>query len=278
MKKMTIKSAINPDTSDTAAEFLARSSGLSKVKVKDAMSKGAFWIKDRKGKLKRLRKATRLLKGGNYIEFYYSETLLSKVPPTALCFEDYTHYSVWHKPAGLMSQGTKYGDHCSLLRQAEVHFNSRRKVFLIHRLDREASGLVLIAHNSKAASRLSNLFQKQLIIKEYHLVVLGNISDLKCSKIELPLDGKPALTECKVLSYDRQNNTSTIKATIKTGRYHQIRRHFDMIGHPVMGDPKYGNGNKNLEGMKLSAVSLTFHCPFSNKERQLRIPDSKVER
>jgi tRNA pseudouridine32 synthase/23S rRNA pseudouridine746 synthase len=273
MKKITIKTTIEPYASETAAEFIARSTGLSKAKVKDSMNKGAVWIKDRKGKLNRLRKATRVLKEGDYIEFYYSETLLSKKPPAAHCLEDCTHYSIWYKPADLLSQGTKYGDHCSLLRQAEVHFNSQRKVFLVHRLDREASGLVLIAHSSKAASSLSSLFQTQQIIKEYHVEVMGNISDLNSCKIDLPLDNKSALTEFEVMSYDSKSNTSNIKATIKTGRYHQIRRHFDLIGHPVIGDPKYGKGNKNREGMKLSAISLTFQCPFSIQERHFRVSD-----
>jgi tRNA pseudouridine32 synthase/23S rRNA pseudouridine746 synthase len=62
-------------------------------------------------------------------------------------------------------------------------------------------------------------------------------------------------------------------AMIKTGRYHQIRRHFNMISHPVIGDPKYDRGNKNIEGMKLSAVSINFSCPFINREVEFRMPD-----
>lgn len=107
MKKMTINTTIERDDAGTAAEFLTMRSGLSKAKVKDSMNKGAVWIKDRKGKLKRLRKATHLLREGDRIEFYYSETLLSKKPPAAHCLEDFTDYSVWFKPADLLSQGTK---------------------------------------------------------------------------------------------------------------------------------------------------------------------------
>ncbi len=271
MKKMVIKTSIAPNTSHNAAELLSGMSGLSKAKVKDAMNKGAFWIKDKKGKLRRIRKATYTLYSGNSIEFYYNDKLLSKKPPAIQCVEDLIHYSVWLKPAGLMSQGTKYGDHCSLLRQVEVFFNPKREVFLVHRLDMEASGLMLIAHNRKAASKLSGLFQKHQIIKEYHIEVLGNISNMQSNRIELPLDDKPALTEFKVLSYNSKSNTSMVTASITTGRYHQIRRHFNMIGHPVIGDPKYGKGNKNSEGLRLSAVTLSFLCPFANKKRTLHM-------
>ncbi len=66
--------------------------------------------------------------------------------------------------------------------------------------------------------------------------------------------------------YDARKNTSAVDVVIQTGRRHQIRRHFDGIGHPVMGDPAYGSGNKNSEGLRLAAISLTFRCPFSREK------------
>jgi tRNA pseudouridine32 synthase/23S rRNA pseudouridine746 synthase len=167
-----------------------------------------------------------------------------------------------------MSQGTKYGDHCSLLRQAALYFKSKRKVYLIHRLDREAAGLVLLAHDKTAAGRLSHLFQKQQIIKRYTARVLGNFTrTLPADKIDLALDGKAALTEFAVDRYDKETDTSRVHIVIRTGRKHQIRRHFEMIGHPVIGDPRYGEGNKNSEGMQLAATALEFQCPFKKKKR-----------
>lgn len=53
---------------------------------------------------------------------------------------------------------------------------------------------------------------------------------------------------------------------IETGRLHQIRRHFEMIGHPVIGDPRYGKGNKNNEGLRLKCVEIAFHCPIHNTQ------------
>jgi tRNA pseudouridine32 synthase/23S rRNA pseudouridine746 synthase len=86
-----------------------------------------------------------------------------------------------------------------------------------------------------------------------------------CS-LRLPLGGREAVTEFAVRSYDAAGNTTTVDVVIRTGRLHQIRRHFDMIGFPVMGDPRYGKGNKNTEGMKLHALSLRFRCPFTGSD------------
>jgi tRNA pseudouridine32 synthase/23S rRNA pseudouridine746 synthase len=255
----------------TACDFLASKTGLSKMKVKDAMNKGAVWIK-KKGRLQRLRKATTLLQAGAHIEIHYDESLLSLVPPKPSLISDQVHYSTWLKPSGLMAQGTMFGDHCSLLRQAELFFQMKRPVFLVHRLDRESDGIMLIAHSKEAAAMLSDIFRKKEIIKEYRVEVLGSLGEQGGKEtIDLPIDGKTAVTDYEVLSHDFQNNTTTVSAFIKTGRLHQIRRHFDMIGHPVMGDPQYGKGNKNREGMKLTAASLKFRCPFSRREVEFRI-------
>ena len=89
---------------------------------------------------------------------------------------------------------------------------------------------------------------------------------MTADKIDLALDGKPALTEVTVDDYDQQTHTSRVFIVIRTGRKHQIRRHFEMIGYPVMGDPRYGKGNKNEDGMQLAATALEFQCPFTNKK------------
>ncbi|TAN40924.1 MAG: RluA family pseudouridine synthase [Nitrospirae bacterium] len=265
-KKLSLRTDFKGPKAVAAADLLAELTGLSKMRIKDAMNKGAVWILRKKGGLQRLRRASADLKPGTHIELYYDEELLSLKPPEASCLHDQGHYSVWLKPAGLLSQGTKYGDHCSLLRQAELYFGLRREVWLIHRLDREASGLMLIAHTKDAAGVLSELFRKDLIVKKYRLEVLGDLTARgKSGTIDLPLDDKPAVTDYEAGEYDPARNLTPVVAVIRTGRLHQIRRHFDMIGFPVIGDPQYGTGNKNRTGMKLEAVSLSFLCPYRNE-------------
>jgi tRNA pseudouridine32 synthase/23S rRNA pseudouridine746 synthase len=265
MEKFSLKKSAGSHDPKTACDFLAAQTGLSKSRIKDAMAKGAVWIKKKKrGARRRLRRATTLLNPGDFLELYYDEKLLALKPPQSECVKDLSRYSVWYKPAGLMTQGTMYGDHCSLLRQAEIFFGPSGNVFLVHRLDREASGLVLIAHDSGAAAKLSELFRKNQIIKRYRVEVLGNLAqETHHGTITLPLDNNPAITEFEVGEYDPNRNISTATVIIKTGRLHQIRRHFDMIGFPLMGDPRYGKGNKTSDGMKLSAERLEFRCPFT---------------
>jgi tRNA pseudouridine32 synthase/23S rRNA pseudouridine746 synthase len=163
------------------------------------MNKGAVWIKKKSGGMKRLRRASASLLQGDRIEIYYDSELLSLKPPEARCLSDQQHYSVWHKPAGLLAQGTNYGDHCSLMRQAELYFRSSREIFLVHRLDREASGVMVLAHSKDAAAKLSGLFQKNLVIKRYRIEVPGNLGERGLhGTIELPLDGKASFTEYDV--------------------------------------------------------------------------------
>jgi len=276
MKRAVLRAAVTHEDQVTVCDFLSRKSGLPKGRVKDAMNKGAVWLQRKKGGLRRMRRATSLLRAGDRVECYYDEELLSLQPPKATCVSDRERYSVWYKPAGLMAQGTMYGDHCSLVRQAELFFRSSREVFPVHRLDREAAGLMLLAHSRDAAARLSELFQKKCIVKRYRAEVMGNPAEkARPGRIELPLDGKPSITEFEMESYDPECNVATVNVVIRTGRFHQIRRHFDMIGSPVMGDPKYGKGNKNREGMKLRAVSLQFRCPFFGRDMEFSIPETQ---
>jgi tRNA pseudouridine32 synthase/23S rRNA pseudouridine746 synthase len=269
LKKMTV---LKGDPL-VAADFLVAASGLSKTKVKDAMNKGAVWIKRTKGKPNRLRTATAALRPGDQLELYYDAELLAKKPPVANRVADRQNYSIWLKPAGLLAQGTMYGDHCSLMRQADLFFGLQREIFLVHRLDREAVGLMVLAHSSQAAAAFSEIFRNNLIIKKYRTEVRGDLrKKAPQGTIDIPLDNKPAVTAYEVESYNAETDTTLVSVIIKTGRLHQIRRHFDMIGFPVIGDPRYGTDNKNASGMKLEAVSLSFRCPFLKKEVEYKIP------
>jgi tRNA pseudouridine32 synthase / 23S rRNA pseudouridine746 synthase len=262
--KIILKKTVLAGDPLQSCEFLALHSGLPKARIKDSMNKGAAWI-CRKGRgRERMRRATSVLKQGDIVELFYDQAILSIDLPQAHCLMDLGHYSIWDKPAGLLTQGTEYGDHCSLLRQVELFFSPRRDVYPVHRLDREAKGLVLVAHSSQAAGRVTKLFQGRAITKRYQTEVLGLLEPDQ-GTIDTPLDQKSALTRYTVLSRDPNTNISTLLVEIETGRLHQIRRHLASIGHPVMGDPRYGKGNKDGKPMRLIACALEFQCPFTGK-------------
>ena len=172
----TLRITVASEDAGTACDLIASRTRLAKSRVKDAMVKGAVWLTAKKGGRKRLRKATAQPEPGDVLELFYDTRLLAVKPPLARCLHDAGQYSVWLKPAGLLAQGTDYGDHCSLVRQVEVHFRMKRPVLPVHRLDREAAGLMVLAHTKTAAAKLSRLLQDNAIDKQYRVTVLGRLS------------------------------------------------------------------------------------------------------
>lgn len=265
MQVIRLKHIVVPDDPATLCDLLAVHSGLSKSRVKKAMTCGAVWKARPGAKLRRVRRATTRVQSGDCVALYYDASILNRIPPAARCIRDLRAYSIWFKPANLMTQGSLFGDHASLIRQAELFFAPRRKAYPVHRLDRETSGLLLVAHTSKAAARLSRMFASRKIQKTYRAWVLGDLrSQGATGTIDRQLDKRRAVTQYEHLTYDAPSNRSLVQVTPVTGRRHQIRRHFDAIGHPVMGDPRYGSGNKNESGLQLIAYGLSFDCPLGN--------------
>lgn len=248
-----------------ACTLLARFSGLSKSRVKETMIKGGVWLQKRgKGKSARLRRATFLPRGGDLLRLHHDPEILARTAQHAQLVADRGHYSVWNKPAGMPSQGTLFADHCSLLHQAKSAFSPRRPALPVHRLDREAKGLVIVAHSPEAAARLSRIFAGGEVEKTYVASVLGRLTQ-KHGIIDIPLDGRKAATGFRVIKTSEEPSSSRVEVRLFTGRKHQIRRHLAAIGHPILGDPRYGRGNACAAGLQLTAVRLVFTCPFSGK-------------
>jgi tRNA pseudouridine32 synthase / 23S rRNA pseudouridine746 synthase len=147
-----------------------------------------------------------------------------------------------------------------------VHFKSKRKVYPVHRLDREAAGLIMVAHSEEAAAWLSRLFAEHRVIKRYQVEVLG-LPEKDEGIIKDPIDGKAAVSRYRVIARNPKEDTSTLLVEIETGRMHQIRRHLAGAGIPVMGDPRYGTGNKDGKPMRLVACELRWQCPITGEER-----------
>lgn len=256
-------------TGADAPGLLAQASGLSRQRVKDAMAKGAVWLTQGRRRPQRLRRVTAPLTSGDRLALFYDSEILARTPRPAACVADCRRYSVWHKPAGLLVEGSRYGDHATLLRQVEVHFTPARRAWLVHRLDLEAAGLLLLAHTAEAAARLSALFQARAIDKRYLIEVQGRLAvPGAAGSIALPVDGRPAATDYHVVSHPPARDMSCVAVSMRSGRHHQIRRHFAAIGHPVLGDPKYGTGNAHPAGLRLAAVALAFADPWSGEPVQ----------
>jgi tRNA pseudouridine32 synthase / 23S rRNA pseudouridine746 synthase len=249
---------------------------LSKGRLKDAMSKGAVLLSGKPQK--RLRRAQAPLQSGQQLQLHYDADVLQRSCEPALLLSDQQQYSVWFKPAGMLSQGNEWGDHLALLRAVEQHFAAKRPVFLLHRLDREASGIVLIGHTKQAAAAFSKLIAERKITKQYLIRVKGLLPAdmLQQGEIDLPLDNKACLTRFQLLQADSARQQSWLWVDLISGRKHQIRRHFAAAGYPVMGDPQYGKNNKDASGLALQAVKVAFVCPKARKPVTYTLPEERL--
>lgn len=257
---------------DSPLDLLHRETGLPKQRLKAAMTKGAVWV-SRGRNTRRLRRVSRTLREGDELHIYYNAKILAEQPPEPSLIADIGGYSVWNKPYGLRSQGSKWGDHCTVTRWAEMHLKPQRPAFTVHRLDRAANGLILVAHSKTVAATLSALFRYREIEKRYQAVVSGDFSvHPNPKRIEQPIDGKAAISECTLNQVSSDGRYSLLDVRIETGRKHQIRRHLANAGHPIIGDRLYGAGQQDELDLQLTAYLLAFHCPVEDKPVEYRLP------
>ena len=148
---------------------------------------------------------------------------------------------------------------------------------IVHRLDKDTSGVLVVAKNDFTHEELSRQFQEHSIKKIYHAIVKGIVqydegiceepvgrAFMNRKKIIIkPSGGKSAFTYYRVIK--RFKKASFVEIRPKTGRTHQIRVHFAHIGHPVLGDSLYGISSKHINRQALHATSIEFKQPRSGK-------------
>lgn len=257
----------------SAVDVLSDKTGLSKQKIKQIMQQGAVWLTDGQ-QVRRLRRAKKMLSAGQILHIYYDRSVLEQVPPAAQLIADLGAYSVWDKPSGMLSQGSKWGDHCTITRWAEQILKPERVSFAVHRLDRATRGLIIVAHEKKATTSLSSLFHDRQIDKRYCAVVAGKFaitSGRTRLRIDADIEGRHAVSIFSVLAYDAQQDQSILSVSIETGRKHQIRRHLADLGYPIIGDRLYGTANSSSVDLKLTASYLAFDCPLTGKPQQFEL-------
>ncbi|WP_371377604.1 pseudouridine synthase family protein [Thalassotalea aquiviva] len=239
--------------------LLGQASGLSLGQIKKAIQQGCLW--HTKGQsTARLRRAKKSFKQGEQLHFYYNPEVLSQQVEPAVMIAQGNDYSVWFKPYGMLCQGSKWSDHTTIARFVETHFQPQRPVYMVHRLDRATSGLMVLAHTKSMASRLAKSFEQRQTKKIYHAIVLGDIRPCLQGKplltLDTPVAGKSALSHIKVLAYDEAQQRTKVAVQIDTGRKHQIRLHLSSIGFPIVGDRLYGDANASDLNLQLQSVYL----------------------
>ena len=258
------------DSSIPAAELLKQHSRLSKQQIKQAMKKGAVWYSESDTGYKRLRRADKTLKVGQQLHLYYDAGVLGLQVDAAVLIADEGQYSVWYKPYGMLSQGSKWGDHCTINLWVEQNHLPQRPAFIVNRLDRAAQGLMLIAHTKSAASALSGLFEKRAINKQYTALVSGSFPEHLI--LDTAVDGKNALSRASLLSYAPHTKRSLVCVEIETGRKHQIRKHLSGAGFPIVGDRLYGPGlDASSVNLCLVSTYLGFNCPITGLDKSYHL-------
>lgn len=185
-------------------------------------------------------------------------------------------YIALNKPSGLLSIPDREGKEVSLKQLLDAQFG---KVFTVHRLDRDTSGLIIFAKNEVAHKFLSQQFENRQTEKIYHGLVIGCPPQLK-GTIDAPIaqhpvqaglmvihrTGKPSLTDYEVLEDFKQY--SWVRFQIHTGRTHQIRIHMKQLGFPIVCDPLYGDGKPFL----LSSIKPKFKLSKNELDERPLLP------
>ena len=156
---------------------------------------------------------------------------------------------------------------------------------IVHRIDKDTSGLLIVAKNDEAHVNLSNQLKKHEIKKTYIALVRGQVKENEATinmpigrsttdrkKMAVTKNGKNAITHIKVLK--RNSKYTLLQVNIETGRTHQIRVHLAQIGYPIIGDSVYSNGKNEfgIEGQCLHAQILEFKHPITGKKMKLEAP------
>lgn len=262
---------------------------LPRDTLTDAAEKGAVWLQQSMGKSGegkyrnpvRQRNFDQGISSGDLVLVNYNPQVLAAKPVAPTLVSDQVNYSIWYKPSGVLSQGSKWGDHTTITYQVEkIH---GKRALLVHRLDRAASGLMVIAHTKNAVTALADLFAKRTVDKTYRAIVHGEYKEIVPQLVELPVEDKPAHTEiisAEVNSSAKADNKkealplSTLLVKIQTGRKHQIRSHLSSIGYPVAGDRLFDPKRQHDRDLQLTCVELKFECPFTKKQQSFKLPES----
>ena len=208
-------------------------------------------------------------------------------PPFEILFED-NHLLAINKPAGLATMGVP-ADVPSVIEEARKYvkqkYNKPGNVYLgiVSRLDAPATGVLLLARTSKAASRLTAQFRQREVTKTYQILVEGMVDpdrgtledwvrkDERHRKMHITGEQTPGARRAK-LAYEtlgEHHRTSLVEVHLETGRKHQIRLQFANCGHPVIGDRKYGAAQKFPDGIALHARRLVVQHPVHREPLEL---------
>ena len=265
--------------------------GVSRSKIQNAIKSGKVLVNTQ------IKKPSYVLKEGDNVEFenLIEEKSLNIEPediPLEIVWED-ENMAVVNKPSGMLTHPTPLETSGTLVNALLYKYsvdglsdlNGEFRRGIVHRLDRNTSGLLMIAKNNKAHEYLANLIKNHDMTKKYHAVLKGDYPldedvinepigrhKTQPHKMTVTPDGKPSTTILKVL--ERFKEATYVELTLVTGRTHQIRVHASFRHYPVFNDTLYGAGQGKIKTQEqvLQSFYLKFAKPFSAEIIELEIP------
>lgn len=255
--------------------LLTRLTGLSRSYVAHAIRAGSVAVNGV------LAKPSRVLEEGDLLRFAIDPPAAHEVAPQALpldiVFEDETLIVV-NKPAGMVSHPAHGSADGTLVNALLAHVRTLPgeaiRGGLVHRLDRDTSGLLVVAKTESALATLGRAMQKRYITRAYRGLVEGVLRDPEGTirgalgrdsrnrlRYAIRTDGKPSITH--YVLREQWRNAAELSFRLETGRTHQIRVHMAALGHPIVNDPLYGRRDSRLAlpGQALHAWRLEFKHP-----------------
>lgn len=207
-------------------------------------------------------------------------------PRVKLVYED-EHILVINKGYGVLSMGTdtkKDGTAYSIMREYVKYHDPRAKVFIVHRLDRDTSGLMMLAKTIEAKEAMQHNWNNMVLNRKYIAVVEGEVkqqegvvksylaenSQYEVYSTDDPSKGQFAVTRYKCLKATK--SYSMMEVELDTGRKNQIRVHMKDLGHPIAGDRKYGAAHSPINRLALHAQTLRFVHPITRREMNFSAP------
>ena len=254
-------------------DYLYNNLDMPKKRIKQYLTHGSIFVNNNRT----TKYNYKLIPGMNIV--IDTDSKNKKTLPFDILFED-EHIIVVNKPSGLLTIATEKEKDKTLyhiVREYLVSKNKFAKVFIVHRLDKDTSGIVVLAKDEKTKYKLQENWNEYVTVREYVAVVHGHLKNesdkivqkLKETKTNLVYptkdeDGKEAITNYKVIK--ETDNYSMVSINIETGRKNQIRVAFQTLRNPIVGDKKYGDPRDKETRLYLHANRLKMYYPELKKD------------